>query len=65
MRFGRPAALSIIVGTALAFAGWASAGAPTPWQDVLALILVIPFWAIGVRIVIFVGQWLNRRGSSN
>ncbi len=65
MNFGKPAAWSIGLGVGLPVLGWLSGGAPSSAADILSLIVIIPLWALFVRGLIFVGQRLLGRPSSN
>ena len=60
MRFGKPAAISVLAGSAIPLLGYTAVGAPASAADILALIVVIPLWGVAIRAVIFAGQWLNR-----
>ena len=65
VKFGKPAAISLTVGTILPVLGYLSAGAPGDAENILALVIVIPLWTLAIRGVIFAAQRLNRRADSN
>ena len=63
MNLGKPAAWSIGLGVGLPVLGWLASGAPSSGTDLIALIVIIPLWALLVRGLIFIGQRLSGRSN--